>query len=429
MEARNARGTRDIPPAMVHRRTEVVDRIRGVFTRYGFEPLETPAIERLDTLEGKYGEEGNKLLFRILERGEGGREGKADLGLRYDLTVPLARYVAQTPSLPLPFKRYQIQPVWRADRPAKGRFREFFQCDVDTVGSTSPLADAEVIAVWSDSLRALGFSDYTIHVNHRGLLGALVAAAGCAEQESSVLVAIDKLDKVGMEGVEKELVDRGISADSIAVLLDGLGRAADIDAIEAIGGDAARTAAAGLREVLHLADGLGAQGVVFDGSLARGMSYYTGPVFEARITGGGVGSVGGGGRYDKLIGLYGGRDLPATGSSLGLERLVTVMEERGMLTTPSTSTRALVTIFSADTMDASVRLAARLRAEGLPVETWLGAPGELGKQLKYAASRAFPFALVLGPDELAQGVVAVRDLNAKAQTLVPVDELAARLAR
>ena len=424
MQPLNARGTRDLLPATLLRRMDVIERIRSVFVRYGFEPLETPAMERLDTLLGKYGEEGDKLLFRILERGEGGREGKADLGLRYDLTVPLARVVAQNPALPLPFKRYQIQPVWRADRPQKGRFREFYQCDVDTVGSRAPLADAECVAVWSDALTTLGFSDFVIHVNHRQLLLALVQAAGCADQESAVLVAVDKLDKIGLDGVAEELRARQIPSEAVDQLVAGLAMAADLDGMERFCGERAAGPAAELREVLALTSSLGAKGVVFDGSLARGMSYYTGPVFEARIIGGGVGSVGGGGRYDKLIGLYGGRDLPATGSSLGLERIITVMEERGMLSAPPTSTVALVTLFSAELVLDSVALAARLRAAGIPVETWLGEPGGLGKQLKFAAGRGVPYALVLGPGEQSAGVLMVRDLRTGTQqTMLEADAL------
>lgn len=424
MQAQNARGTRDLPPEVMNRRLEVMGRIRRVFTRYGFEPLETPAIERLDTLEGKYGEEGDKLLFRILERGEGGRQGKADMGLRYDLTVPLARFVAQNPGLPLPFKRWQMQPVWRADRPQKGRFREFYQCDVDTVGSSSMLADAESLAVWSDCLAELGFADFELLVNHRRLLAATVAAVGAAEAESSVLVAVDKLDKIGMDGVGKELVERGLDTAQADRLLALLRRADDFEGLVGELGEAAAPAAAELREVFAHAAALGARGVRFDGSLARGMSYYTGPVFEARIVGGGVGSVGGGGRYDKLIGLYGGRDLPATGSSLGLERIITVMEDRGLLQGAATSARLLVTLFSGETTPAALALAAKLRAEGVPVEVWLGEAGKMGKQLKYAASRGIPFAAVLGPDEVAAGLVALKDLRSGEQRSVPLAELA-----
>ena len=210
-----AKGTRDFLPAQMRRRLAVIQAIREVYASYGFEPLDTPAMERVETLMGKYGEEGDRLIFKILERGEGGREGKADLALRYDLTVPLARVIAMNQGIPLPFKRYQVAPVWRADRPQKGRFREFYQCDGDIVGTTSLLADAECIAMAHDALVKLGFDDFVIHVNHRALLRAIVTAAGAADQETEVLVAVDKLDKIGVDGVTKELLERGIPADAV----------------------------------------------------------------------------------------------------------------------------------------------------------------------------------------------------------------------
>ncbi|MBM4367814.1 MAG: histidine--tRNA ligase [Deltaproteobacteria bacterium] len=416
----NARGTRDLLPAQMHGRLHVIGVIREVFASFGFEPLETPAFERIETLMGKYGEEGEKLIFRILERGEGGREGKADLALRYDLTVPLARVIAQNPAIPMPFKRYQVQPVWRADRPQKGRFREFYQCDADIVGIDSRLADAECLAVAHEALSRLGFADFQVRVNHRKLLSAICAAAGAADREAEVLVAIDKLDKIGRDGVSKELAERAFAPEVIDRLWTILAQPADLDAVEAAVGAGAGAPAAELRELFaHVANLVpGSPRIVFDATLARGLGYYTGPVFEAVILEGGVGSVSGGGRYDGLVGMFSGRQVPAVGVSLGLERLLVVLEERGMLPTGGTRTRVLVTRFSPDTDAAALRVASRLRAEGIETETWLGAPGGLGKQFKYAAGRGIPLAVVVGPEELEAGAVSLKDLRSGHQSRV-----------
>ena len=405
----------------------MITTIREVYAAYGFEPLETPAMERIETLMGKYGEEGDQLIFRILERGEGGREGKADLALRYDLTVPLARVMAQNQSLPLPFKRYQVQPVWRADRPQRGRYREFYQCDADIVGAPGRVAEAECLAVAHDALTRLGFEDFTIYLNHRQLLSALVAAAGVPEREAEVLVSIDKLDKIGVDGVTAELVGRGIAPEAVARLWTLLAAPTDLDAVEAAIGAAAFASAAELRQTLSHARDLGVTRVTFDATLARGLSYYTGAVYEVKLTEGGVGTVAAGGRYDGLIGMFSGKNVPAVGVSLGLERILVVMEERGMLGASVTRTRALVTLFSPETVPASLALAARLRHAGLEIETWLGEPGGLGKQFKYASSRGIPYAIVLGPDELAAGTVAIKDLGAGAQQHLATDAVEALL--
>ncbi len=435
-----AKGTRDFLPAEMRRRLAVIQTIRDVYATFGFEPLETPAMERVETLMGKYGEEGDRLVFKILERGEGGREGKADLALRYDLTVPLARVMAMNQGLPLPFKRYQIAPVWRAERSQKGRFREFYQCDGDIVGSTSLLCDAECIAMVHLALEKLGFSDFVVHVNHRALLRAVVTAAGVADRETEVLVAVDKLDKIGVDGVTKELLERGIPESAVAMLWTILEKPEDLEAVwaavargllaaewgeEAV--DAASKAVADLRTLFAHLRSLGATQIVFDATLARGLGYYTGPVYEVKLLEGGVGTVAGGGRYDGLIGMFSGKQVPAVGISIGLERILVVMEERGMAAGATSPVRALVTVFSPDTVTASLELAAGLRRAGVATEVWLGKPGELGKQFKYANQRGVPFAVVLGPDEIAKGIVALKDLASGAQEMVDPDELARRL--
>ncbi len=398
------KGSRDLMPAMMNRRLMVIETVREVFARYGFEPLETPAFERIETLTGKYGDEGEKLMFRILKRGEGGEKGEVDLALRYDLTVPLARVVAMNPGIPLPFKRSQIQPVWRAERPQKGRFREFYQCDVDTIGTDSPVADAECIAVVHDALTALGLSDFTIRLNHRQILRALAEAIGATDQETSMLQAIDKLDKIGRDGVQKELLERGFAEHQVSDLwkyLDG----------EPIPGTA--ESETHLREILDIALDLGVDSdrVKIDRTLARGLDYYTGPVFETVLNGGYSGSISGGGRYDGLIGMFSGKgDVPAVGVSLGIERIFMLMEEMGLMPDTQTSTQVWATVFSTETRSSTLEAAAILRQAGIRVQVSTRT-GKLGKQFKDASSRGVPFALVCGPDEAASGTVVIKNLG------------------
>ena len=398
------KGSRDLMPAMMNRRLMVIETVREVFARYGFEPLETPAFERIETLTGKYGDEGEKLMFRILKRGEGGEKGEVDLALRYDLTVPLARVVAMNPGIPLPFKRSQIQPVWRAERPQKGRFREFYQCDVDTIGTDSPVADAECIAVVHDALTALGLSDFTIRLNHRQILRALAEAIGATEQETSMLQAIDKLDKIGRDGVQKELLERGFTEHQVSDLwkyLDGA----------PIPGTA--ESETHLREILDIALDLGVDSdrVKIDRTLARGLDYYTGPVFETVLNGGYSGSISGGGRYDGLIGMFSGKgDVPAVGVSLGIERIFMLMEEMGLMPDTQTSTQVWATVFSPETRSSTLEAAAILRQAGIRVQVSTRT-GKLGKQFKDASSRGVPFALVCGPDEAASGTVVLKNLG------------------
>ena len=414
------KGSRDLMPATMNRRLMVIETVREVFARYGFEPLETPAFERIETLTGKYGDEGEKLMFRILKRGEGGEAGQVDLALRYDLTVPLARVMAMNPGIPLPFKRSQIQPVWRAERPQKGRFREFYQCDVDTIGTDSPIADAECIAVVHDALTALGLSDFTIRLNHRQILSALAEAIDATEQETSMLQAIDKLDKIGRNGVAKELGERGFSSGQIEKLwkyLDG----------EPIPGTA--EAEAHLRVILDIALDLGVDSdrVQIDRTLARGLDYYTGPVFETVLNGGYSGSISGGGRYDGLIGMFSGKgDVPAVGVSLGIERIFMLMEEMGLMPASQTSTQVWATVFSAETRSSTIEAAAILRQAGIRVQVSTR-EGKLGKQFKEASSRGVPFALVCGPDEAAAGTVVLKNLTTGEQHTGTPDQIAHEL--
>jgi histidyl-tRNA synthetase len=418
---------RDFLPEDVRRREYVIGIIKRVYERYGYEPLETPAVENIDTLMGKYGEEGNQLIFKILKRGEHEASGQADLALRYDLTVPLSRVVAHYQSkLPRLFKRYQIQPVWRADRPARGRFREFYQCDVDALGSTSPVIEAEVCAAVSDALTELGFNDFTIRINHRQLLTSILNAADISEPlHGTALVAVDKLDKIGADGVKKEMQDRGIGANAAEKLLE-LFRALgdDREQCRRLLDPAGVAAFENVQAVFAYADATSAgQRLKFDCSLARGLSYYTGAIFEINVPDL-AGSLGGGGRYDNLVGMFLGQSVPACGFSLGLERILVVMAERGMFppTLATMPADVMMAVFDAKDTSHALRVAGLLRQSGLRVLVYPDAD-KIGKQIKYADSLGIPFVAILGGNEIEAGTVTVKNLTA--QTQATYDQAAA----
>jgi histidyl-tRNA synthetase len=427
---------RDFLPEDVRRRQYVIGVIEDVYQRYGFEPLETPAVENIETLLGKYGEEGDKLIFRILKRGEGAESGQADLALRYDLTVPLARVVAEyKATLPKFFKRYQVQPVWRADRPQKGRFREFFQCDVDAIGSRSMVVEAELLGAASEVLARLGFGEFTVRLNHRGVLSGLLSRAGVPEaRHGETLLVLDKLDKVGADGIKGELASRGLLTTGLEELIGFIAHPAMIP-----GGDGldlfntallprlreqvsagAEPALDELAEILRLCERTPAQGRVrLDPDLARGLSYYTGAIFEITVAGL-SGSLAGGGRYDDLIGMFLGESVPACGISLGLERILVVMAERGMFPDGLATAPAdvMVTIWNLDTAPDALALASELRSSGLRVEVYPEAD-KLGKQFKYASSRRIPFVTVVGDEEAAASAVQVKEMSTGEQQRVP----------
>ena len=450
-----ARGMRDFLPADVRKREYVIGMIKSVYERYGFEPLETPAVENIETLMGKYGEEGNQLIFKILKRGEHEKTGQADLALRYDLTVPLARVVAQYQNdLPRFFKRYQIQPVWRADRPARGRFREFYQCDVDVLGSKSMVVEAELIAAASDALEGLGFNDFTIRLNHRQVLNGMLEQAGIApDKHDDALIALDKMDKAGPEGVARELNQRGIVDEAAVKLMrffEGLAGAeravemADFDdpkaafnadvlgrLVEFIGAhEIGASGVEDLRQILQFAKASGAAlRIKLDPTLARGLAYYTGAILEINVADL-AGSLGGGGRYDNLVGMFLGKDVPACGFSLGLERIIVVMSERGMFPSELVSAPAdlMVTIWNEDSISDSVSLATELRSKGKRVDIYPEAD-KMGKQFKYASSRGIRFVAIIGEDERARGEVAIKDLVSGEQQSVERDKVANAIRR
>ncbi|CAN5383966.1 histidine--tRNA ligase [soil metagenome] len=441
-------GMRDFLPLDVLRRNYVIDVIERVYQSYGFEPLETPTMERLSTLLGKYGEEGDQLIFRVLKRGEKLTEALqanptensvSDAGLRYDLTVPLARIVAEYRSkLPRFFKRYQIQPVYRADRPAKGRYREFYQCDVDIVGSSSQIVEAEVLGAGAQILQELGFGDihpFNLRLNHRGILRGLMEVAGIPPaQEGDALVAIDKLDKIGMEGVRKELDGRGIAVEAAEKLLQTMSTAPQTNR-ETLAwlSDLLEESAAGSKGVADLkavliysADSPALTHLRVDPYLARGLSYYTGAIFEIEFPGF-SGSGGGGGRYDELIGMFSGQNIPSCGFSLGLERIILLMEEQQMFPAQlAGEPQVLVTQFDESSVSASFQLAQQLRRAGLRVDLYPEID-RYGKQFKYADERKIRYAGLVSPRELEAGVVAIKDLVSGEQIELPPEEVAAWL--
>ena len=424
-------GTRDFLAAEFEARERVFATIREVFSRYGFEPLQTPAFERLDVLLGKYGEDGDKLIFKILRRGEHEASGEADLALRYDLTVPLARVAAAYGSqLPSPYKRYAMGPVWRADRPGRGRYREFVQCDLDTLGSSSQLADAEVIQAVHDVLSELGIEDFQIRLNSRLVLSGLLDAFGVPpDLGPGVLITLDKLDKLRPEAVAAELEERGLASQAAAELVHAM---AAPDAIERVRAalKLSETGSAGLDQVDAVLALAGAQlpegRIAFSPGLVRGLSYYTGPIWE--VTAPGVpGSLAGGGRYDHLIEQLGGPDVPATGGSLGIERILLMLpgttgERPGRLD-------VAVTVMGEPYLRQAFGFAATARAAGLRASLYLGSSGKLGKQLKWASDQGVRWCLIYGGTEHAAGTVTVRDMVSGEQTAVGAAELGDYLAR
>ena len=433
-------GMRDFLPQETLRRRFVQNTIRRVFEQYGFVELETPAVENLSTLLGKYGEEGDQLLFRLLHRRDRltraleqettTEKDLAEMGLRYDLTVPLARVIAHNTDLPRFFKRYQMQMVWRADRPGKGRYREFMQCDVDVTGTKSLIADAEVCAAVTQALQELGLKGFSIHLNHRQLLKSLIQVAGiAAEQEEISLVAVDKWDKIGEAGVIQELQNRGVAPEAASKLFgllkrpEGIDEKAELERLKALLKDSpgSEAAIADLMQVLQLSTHTAAGPCLrVDATLARGLGYYTGPIFEIRSPQA-KGSLGGGGRYDGLVGMFCNREIPAVGFSIGFERVVLIMEEAGLF--PETKAGAQVLICRFDDADTTevLKAAATLRQAGLNVEVY-PETGKIGKQIGYADSLGIPVVGILGGAETTAQVISLKHLASGEQAKLPYAE-------
>jgi histidyl-tRNA synthetase len=423
-------GTRDFLAAEYEKREWAFGVLRSVFASYGFEPLQTPAFERIDVLLGKYGDEADKLVFKIMRRGEHEASGEADLALRYDLTVPLARVAAAYGSkLPTPYKRYAIGSVWRADRPGKGRYREFVQCDLDTLGSTSTLADAEALCAQHDAMVGLGLRDFTIQVNSRQVLSGLLEVFSVPQELGiGVLTSLDKLDKLSPAEVIEEITGRGLAPGIGAEIVTAMTADDAVDRIRTAL-KPSDTGMAGLEDVdrlLALARAqIPAERIVFSPRMVRGLSYYTGLIWELAAAGV-PGSIGGGGRYDHLIEQLGGPGVPATGTSIGVERVLlllsdTIAGQRGRLD-------VAVTVLGGDLAETSFALAAQARAAGLRSSVYMGSSGKLGKQLRWAADTGARWCLIYGENEREAGMVTIRDLFSAEQESVPAGDVSGYLS-
>ena len=438
------KGTRDFSPVEMMRRQYIFDTIRRVFRAYGFAPLETPSMENLSTLLGKYGDEGDKLLFKILNSGDyaaglSDEEVRSaskicEKGLRYDLTVPFARYVVQHQGeLTFPFKRYQIQPVWRADRPQKGRYREFYQCDVDVVGSRSLLNEVELVEIVERVFRKLGIA-VTLRMNNRKILYGIAETIGHADKMIDITVAIDKLEKIGIDNVKAELRERGIDDAAIDRLQPILELRGDnrrkLSALRDVlsGSETGLKGVEELETVFGYVERLGiALAVELDLSLARGLNYYTGAIFEVKANDYAIGSICGGGRYDDLTGIFGMPDTSGVGISFGADRIYDVMV--GLELFPEEvnfSTKVLFVNLGADEEAASLGLLRALRDAGFAAEIY-PEKGKMKKQMEYANRRSIPYVAIVGSDELARQTVTLKDMRTGEQRQVPFAELAASL--
>lgn len=441
-----ARGTRDFGPEQMVKRTFILDTIRQVFQRYGFQPLETPTIENLSVLMGKYGDEGDQLLFKVLNSGDFKAKLSetdfqsdfksltpkiAEKGLRYDLTVPFARYVVMNRgTLPFPFKRYQIQPVWRADRPQKGRYREFYQCDADVVGTDSLLCEAEIVMMLHESLRALGIQEFSVKINNRKILTGIAEVIGANGMEGPLCVAIDKLDKIGKEKVIQELLDRGFTEESTAALEPIFSISTESNPFAGLRQwlSTSETAMKGIDELevvwnMVAEFGLERPQIEFDVTLARGLSYYTGAIFEVKAHGVQIGSISGGGRYDNLTGTFGVSGLSGVGISLGVDRIYDVMEELSLFPDDQTiTTRVMLTNFDAEAARYGLKVLNQLRQAGINTEMYPDAV-KLKKQLDYADRKHVPYVILIGSQEIESGELTLKNMKTGEQTTAAINEI------
>jgi histidyl-tRNA synthetase len=454
------KGTRDFGPNVVVKRNYIFGVIKRTFEKFGYLPLETPAMEQLSVLTGKYGDEGDQLIFKILNSGDFlGKATAADIeqgskhmtrkisekALRYDLTVPFARFVVMNRNeISFPFKRYQIQPVWRADRPQRGRYREFYQCDADVVGTNSLLCEAEIVQMIDEVLSTLGLTDFTIKINHRGVLAGIAEAIGEKGREGDICVAIDKLDKIGAEGVRKELLDRGIAeaaVQKLEPLYDLKGTNEEIiEQLQNLLGstEEGQRGLQDLRAVWDYLDNLGSYALTtqnpsgqprlqLDVTLARGLSYYTGCIFEVKVNNATMGSISGGGRYDNLTGMFGMPGVSGVGFSFGVDRIYDVLEELQLFPASSeVGTKVLVVQFDKESERYALPLLQKLRDAGIASELYPEA-AKLKKQMSYADQKNIPFVLLIGSEEMASGKLKLRDMQTGEQDELYIDDIITQL--
>ena len=444
------KGTRDFTPLEMARRNYIFDSIRSVFKLHGYQPIETPAMENLSTLMGKYGEEGDKLLFKILNSGNylldvpeetfAGREaGKmlkyiSEKGLRYDLTVPFARFVVQhNHEITFPFKRYQIQPVWRADRPQKGRYREFYQCDVDVIGSNSLLYELEMLTIAEEIFKTLGIS-ITILLNNRKILSGIAEVIGESARITDITVAIDKLDKIGQQGVNKELAEKGLSAETIEKLQPILGlKGSSIEKLDRLTTilSISETGLKGIEEmrtIFNYIETLKPEAKIeLDLTLARGLNYYTGAIIEIKANDVQMGSISGGGRYDDLTGIFGLKGMSGIGISFGADRIYDVMNELNLFpTNTGQATTVLLVNFGGNEELVSLKLMEKLHKAGISAEIYPEAV-KMKKQFGYADNKKIPYTIIIGPDEAASGMYQLKNMLTGEQEKVTVESIIEKL--
>lgn len=438
------KGTRDFGPAVVRKRNYIFQTIRETFELFGFQPLETPSMENLSTLTGKYGEEGDKLIFKILNNGEilgqaqMAKDSKelatliCEKALRYDLTIPFARFVAMNQhEVALPFKRYQMQPVWRGDRPAKGRYREFYQCDADVVGSNSLLNEIELLMIYDRVFSKLGLQGYEVRINNRKILSGLAELIGKPELLMDITISIDKLDKIGVEGVEKELLDRGLSQQDVEIVNNFLKLQGNnnekLQQLQTLL-QSSETAQKGIAELSYvLNSGLAKfqSAPIVDVTLARGLNYYTGMIVEAKAPPAvKMGSIGGGGRYDDLTGLFGLPGLSGVGISFGVDRIYDVLEELQLFpATAQQSTRVLFLHMGDQSLPVAFNYMMQLRERGIAAEIFHEA-AKMDKQMKYADKRSIPYVVIIGESELQDNNLSIKNLQTGLQQKIGAGELA-----
>ncbi len=442
------KGTRDFSPAEVAKRTYIFDTIKKVFQKYGYQPIETPTMENLSTLTGKYGEEGDQLIFKILNSGDylskasddklAAKNSKSltfeisEKALRYDLTVPFARYVVMHQNeITLPFKRYQIQPVWRADRPQKGRYREFYQCDADVVGSESLLNEAEFVLIYDEALTKLGFKDFEVRINNRKILAGISEVAGKPDLLIDMTVAIDKLDKIGLDGVKKELLEKGFDEKDLntlepIILLSGTNEE-KINSLKTVLGNSevGRKGIEELEEVFSYFETfqLNKAKLILDITLARGLNYYTGAIFEVKTNEVAMGSIGGGGRYDDLTGMFGLKNLTGVGVSFGADRIYDVMEELNLFPENATSyTKLLITHFEEKAFKYALPLLQKLRDAEIAVELYPNL-SKMQKQMKYANDKKIPYVIVIGEEEMNTGILSFKNMESGEQQKLTIEQI------
>lgn len=446
------KGTRDFGPEKMAKRNFIFDNIKSTFQKFGFQPLETPTMENLDVLTGKYGDEGDQLIFKVLNSGDflskvnesqlalGSKEVTKSIcekALRYDLTVPFARFVVMNRNeISFPFKRYQIQPVWRADRPQKGRYREFYQCDADVVGTDSLLCEAEIILMIKEVFKKFKLTDYTIKINNRKILSGIAEIVGAKNNETNLFVAIDKLDKIGVEKVAEELATKKFSPENINQVTHILQAKGSIDQKFTFISNLLNTSEIGkkgieeVKEIFEIVSQLGnnLDHIEFDLTLARGLSYYTGAIFEVKVNNVSIGSVSGGGRYDNLTGVFGLPDVSGVGFSFGVDRLYDVLEELDLFPTDSLkSTEVIICSFDKEGLSFSYPLLSKLRAAGIKSELYPDT-AKMKKQMSYANAKNIPYVIVIGSDEMSSGKLTFKNMITGEQSLSTIDEIIESLA-